>query len=251
MYILYLDDSGSAGNTKEDYFVLGGVCVYEASARWLSYEVERIAEELCPADPGSIEFHAASEFNGRDGIWKTLARREDRIKIIQRVLHVLDNANPDTLVFACAVHKPSYPKSDPVELAFEELTSRFNLFLSRCAPPGGHSPKGMVVLDKTTYETSLQKLAADFRREGNRWGSYLKNICDVPLFIDSTASRNIQLADHIAYAVYRRYNAGDLTYFNCFEGHFHREADNGTIHSLVHKHQQTRSCLCPACITRR
>jgi hypothetical protein len=30
MYLLYLDDAGSAGNATEEYFVLGGVCVYEA-----------------------------------------------------------------------------------------------------------------------------------------------------------------------------------------------------------------------------
>jgi hypothetical protein len=30
MYLLYLDDAGSPGNPAEEYFVLDGVCVFEA-----------------------------------------------------------------------------------------------------------------------------------------------------------------------------------------------------------------------------
>jgi hypothetical protein len=36
MYLLYLDDAGSPGNVSEEYFVLGGICVYEAQADWFT-----------------------------------------------------------------------------------------------------------------------------------------------------------------------------------------------------------------------
>ena len=36
MHLLYLDDSGSAGNQNEEYFVLGGLSVFEAQAHWFS-----------------------------------------------------------------------------------------------------------------------------------------------------------------------------------------------------------------------
>jgi hypothetical protein len=35
MYLLYLDDAGSAQNKLEPYFVLGGICIFEAQADWL------------------------------------------------------------------------------------------------------------------------------------------------------------------------------------------------------------------------
>jgi hypothetical protein len=38
VYLLYLDDAGSPGNPSEEYFVLGGICVYEAQVEWFSHE---------------------------------------------------------------------------------------------------------------------------------------------------------------------------------------------------------------------
>jgi hypothetical protein len=248
MYLLYLDDSGSVANPGEEYFVLGGVCVPENSVRWLSYEVEKLAERLNPTDPAQIEFHAAEIFSGRKGsVWGTLDR-DKRRGVLKDVLLTLRGANRDIVLFACAVHKASFPAEDPVKLAFEDLSSRFDLHLQRVSS-GTYQERGMIVLDDSSYETSLQGLARSFRQQGNRWGSYLKGICEVPLFVDSRASRLIQLADHIAYAVFRRYNAGDLTYFNCVEGRFDQEG--GTMHGLAHRTRSSPDCTCSACITRR
>jgi len=40
MYLLYLDDAGSPGNAEEEYFVLGGICVYEAQVDWFNREID-------------------------------------------------------------------------------------------------------------------------------------------------------------------------------------------------------------------
>lgn len=251
MYILYLDDSGSVGNANEEYFVLGGICVPEISVRWLANQVDRIACEIAPTAPESVELHAAEIFGGRRSYWAGISNKSHRIALIKRVLRVLDNANPDIVAFACAIHKPSYAGKDPVQMAFEDLSNRFDLFLKRKATSPDVTPKGIIVLDKSSYETNLQALAASVRREGNRWGSYVRNICEVPMFVDSAASRNIQLADHIAYAVFRRYNANDLNYFDCIENRFDQDPQTGVIHGLVHKQMVKRNCTCPACLTRR
>lgn len=250
MHILYLDDSGSAGNRDEAYFVLGGVCVPEGSVRWLAHEVERVVEAICQDCPETVELHAAAIFSGRDNIWKTMDRPA-RIALIKRVLLVLDNAYSDVVVMACAVHKASFPNDDPVRLAFEDLSSRFDMLLKRRSLPGEPMAKGLIVLDKSTYETTLQDMAGMFRRQGNRWGSYLTSICEVPLFVDSTASRNIQLADHIAYAVFRYYNAADMNYFRCIEGRFDHDAESGVLHGLAHRELNRPQCTCPACMSRR
>jgi hypothetical protein len=249
MYLLYLDDSGSVSNKSEDYFVLGGLCVPENSVGWLSSEMESLAEEIDPDNPRSVEFHAASIFSGRDGVWQTFRKREDRIRIIKRVLFVLDKSSPGSVaVFACAVHKES-TQGDPVQIAFEQLSSRFDIYVRRQNTERGERQKGIIILDKSSYETSLQHLANHFKQEGTRWGNRLSTLSEVPLFIDSKASRIIQLTDHIAYAVFRRYNAADLTYFNCIEKHFDQSA--GVMHGLVHWQLYNRNCTCPACVTRR
>jgi len=247
MHILYLDDSGSPNNPKEDYFVLGGISVPENSVRWLSHQIEKIGIDINKDNPELIEFHAAEIFRGVESPWDSMNKPE-RIKTIQNVLRTLDTANQSVVVFACAVHKASFPKEDPVIKAYEEITGRFDLYLQRLSVENDIQ-RGIVVIDKSSYETGLQQLASQIRRSGNKWGSFTKGICEVPLFVDSRASRIIQLADHIAYAVFRRYQSGDLNYFNRIEGRFDRK-DN-VICGLVHRQTYNFSCTCPACITRR
>lgn len=106
----------------------------------------------------------------------------------------------------------------------------------------------MIILDKTTRETSLQQLSREFRKVGTRWGS-LKNIADTPFFVDSRASRLVQLADHVAYSVFQRYNTGDAQYMDIIASRFD-EAD-GIYHGLSHKHADRPNCTCHGCLSRR
>lgn len=192
-----------------------------------------------------VEFHAAEIFSGKKFPWNQFKEKKDRIQIILDVLRVLDRAYSEIVLFAYAVHKSSFPNEDPVVMAYEDLASRFNIYIENIQ----NSQRGLIILDKTSYETGLQNLALSIRRSGNRWGQQLRGIVEVPLFVDSVASRITQLADHIAYAVFRRYEANDLTYFNCIENRFYKR--DGIIHGLVHRQMIIKECTCPACITRR
>lgn len=249
MYLLYLDDSGSPGNKNEEYFVLGGLCIPEASVRWLSHELEKLSVSICPNEPEKVEFHAAEIFRGKSFPWNQIPDKQKRVQIIRDVLCILNKAYSDVVSFACAIHKQSYPNEDPVLKAYEDLASRFNMHLEYNVGTTEAKQKGLIILDKSSYETGLQSLAISIRKGGNRWGIQMRNIVEVPLFIDSQASRLIQLADHIAYAVFRRYEASDLTYFNCIEDRFYQK--DHVMHGLAHKQTINRNCTCPACLTRR
>ena len=108
MYLLYLDESGDQDNKKEDYFVLGGLCVPETSVSWLTYQLDKLAESIYPDDPRSVEFHAFEIFSGRKSPWNNFRKKEVRIQIIKDTLKILDKAKPDIAAFACAVHKASF-----------------------------------------------------------------------------------------------------------------------------------------------
>jgi len=175
-------------------------------------------------------------------------KKDDRIEIIKKALCILHDAQFDTVVFASAIHKESYPNSDLIKMAFEDLCSRFDIYLNRVYHATKTSHKGLIIFDKNSYEVNLERLALEFRQQGTRWRN-LMNIREVPFFVDSKASRIIQLADHIAYAVFRRYNAQDLSYFNCIENRF--DNHEGVIHGLSHKITCNPHCTCPACLTRK
>ncbi len=245
MYLLYLDDAGSPGNASEEYFVLGGLCVYEAQVDWFSRELDKLAVPYGSV-PEDVEFHASEVFSRRNKPWKSLSQ-DDARGAIKSVLRTVAGSYGSTHLFACAIHKKSFPGKDPVELAFEDLCQRFDFFLGRMRQQGDPQ-RGLLVLDRSTRETPLQRLSREFRKYGTRWGS-LNNIADTPFFVDSRASRLVQVADHVAYAVFRRYNAADTQYFDLISSRF--DEANGVLHGLVHNHAQATPCMCPACLSRR
>lgn len=246
MHLLYLDDAGSVPNPQEDYFVLGGVSIFEAQAHYITQELDKLAESINPSNPNEIEFHASEIFARRNPPWKGMSKTEAK-GVIKAVLQIFAKSYESARAFACAVHKKSYPSENPVILAFEDLCSRFDLYLQRVRGEGDRQ-RGLLILDESSYETDLQDLAKDFRRIGTQWG-VIHNLADTPFFVNSKASRVIQLADHIAYAVFRRYNACDTTYFDIIISKFDRSDD--TIHGLSHKQTIKPDCMCPACLSRR
>ena len=246
VHLLYLDDSGSAHNANETYLVLGGISVFERQIHFISQALDAIASRLHPSDPSIVEFHASAMFAGRTPPWNGMDKTARR-NVIKEVLGVLTSTHVSTQAFACAVHKASYPGDDPMEVAFEDLCSRFDLLLARMYH-SGDPQRGIIIVDESSYETSLQSMAQRFRSTGTRWRT-LKNIPEVPLFVDSRASRLVQLADHVAYSVFRRYEASDTSFLDIVLPRF--DSEEGKLHGLVHKQTLNPSCMCPACMSRR
>lgn len=245
MHLLYLDDSGSVQNPGERHLVLGGLSVYEAQAFHFTQKLDELAAEINPSDPHHVEFHASDIFGGRHEPWRNLAR-DERISTIKRVLRIFAESYDTAKAFVCAIEKAAVPSQDAMELAFEDLCGRFDIYLNQLRLEGDRQ-RGLIILDNSAHETSLLSLARDFRTIGTRWG-VSRHLADTPMFLDSRSSRVVQVADHIAYAVFRRYEAGDASYFDIIANKFH--AADGIVHGLSHK-TRDRNCMCPACLTRR
>ena len=248
MHLLYLDDSGSANNPDEEYLVLGGVSVFEAQAHWFTQQLDELAQTVHPAEPYSVEFHASEIFGRRTRPWRGMDPDEAK-GVIKAVLDVLRRSYDSARAFACAVHKASYPDRDPMELAFEDLCSRFDMYFNRLRAEGDRQ-RGLLILDESAHKTTLQRMAREFRTLGTQWG-VIRNLADTPLFIDSRASRLVQLADHVAYAVpvFGRYNARDANYIDVMSAKF--DSVDGVVHGLSYKQKHDPHCMCIACFSRR
>jgi hypothetical protein len=248
MYILYLDDSGSPLNPAEDHFVLGGVALFERKTYWIERDLNALAEAVAPegVESHDLEFHASAIRRGKEAHWKGIPKPE-RVKIIGNVLQILADAGRGAVSFAVAVHKPSYPHSDPVELAFEELMNRFDLLLKRLHRDD-NTQRGLIVMDNTTKKQTFRSLARHFKSLGTRWGT-LKNIVEAPFFVDSKVSRPMQLADHLAYAVFRRYQYGDASLLDLVAHTF--DCEGPRVHGLLHKQVALGNCRCRACVGRQ
>ena len=80
-----------------------------------------------------------------------------------------------------------------------------------------------------------------------RWGT-MPNLVDVPLFVDSRATRGIQYADSVAYAMWRKYERGDPEFFDVIANWFDNEG--GVVHGLHHYRNREDVCDCPSCVSR-
>jgi len=245
VYLLYLDESGAPENADDQYFVMGGICVFERQTHWLSESVDAIGLRHLP-EAGDVEFHATAITAHRTQPWHGMTSAA-RYKLLDDVYGVIANAHESAALFAVALHKPSFPGEDPVSLCFEDLCSRFDLLLKRLHAHGD-TQRGLMILDESKFESRLQSLLGQYRRGGTRFRPVV-NFADVPLFADSKATRLLQLADFVAHAVYRRYERGDTKYFDRIVSRF--DAEGGQMHGLVHRCRDLPNCMCPACLSRR
>lgn len=245
MYLLYLDDAGDAKNPAEKHFVLAGIAVFERQAYRLQYSLEQFTATLGHATPETLEIHSNPILNGR-GWWRKMPRENRRAVIANGLKTVQNLSRYQWRLFGVVVEKAALISEDPVEYAFEQISSRFNLFLRRLYYQRDPQ-RGLIVLDRSTRETRLQSLASEFRTLGNRWGA-MTNLADVPFFVDSKATRGIQYADLVAYALWRKYERGDGEFFDIIAHWF--DSEGGVVHGLHHYRGPNDPCDCPACVSR-
>lgn len=230
MYLLYADESGAASDANQKYFVLAGFCLFERQGYWVAQELDKIAEKFDPADSSNVELHGNPMRTGK-GIFRRFTKAE-RAAAIKDAIRVFSDSHPGNRLFAAVVKKDVITPDDPVEHAFEQLASRFDHYLGRLHK-SGDTQRGIIIFDKSTYETTIQSLATDFRTIGHQWG-VLRNLSEVPLFLDSRASRLIQLADLIAYGLFQKFEHQNDEYYELMEGRF--DSEGGVVHGLYVRH---------------
>ena len=163
-------------------------------------------------------------------IWRAVPLA-DRIQAMKDALDALAQSHISTSVFGVAIRKAAISPADPVDYAFEELTIRFDEFLKRLYK-SGNKQRGLFIFDKSAREIAIQRLAMNFKQVGHNSGK-TRNMAEVPVFVDSRASRLVQLADLVAYAIFRNYERQDSQFFDVFKHRF--DEVGGVVHGLYHK----------------
>lgn len=229
MHLLYLDESGTVGDPTHRHFVLAGVAVFERKTHWVEQGLNDVAKRFNAANPYDVELHGSPMRSGR-GIWHHLTLQQ-RIDAIREALHVgvCQHQNDGVVLFGAVIKKSSLSGIDPVEHAFEQMSNRFDLFLRRLYLKHNDRQRGIILFDKSSVEARIQSLARTFKYSGHQWGNS-RNYADVPVFLDSRASRLIQLADLVAFALFRFYERGDNTFYDVIKHCFDREG--GVEHGL-------------------
>jgi hypothetical protein len=222
MHIIYLDHSGDQDDADQHHFVLAGISVFERQTHWLSQAVDQVAARFNAADPQAIEIHASPMRSGRDR-WRKYAVK-DRIQALVDCYKIIASSIDSTVLFGAAIEKSPAVVDDVVSSAFEHVCSRFDSHLKRLHK-SRNTQRGIIVFDEASYERTIQNLATDFKNIGRSWG-VTHNLSEVPLFLDSKASRLVQLADLVAFAIYRNVEKADSQFYDIISHRFDRQGSS-------------------------
>lgn len=242
-----MDESGGP-DAPDNYFVLGAIAISESDADALRLAVKLTIEKHLHAHLRGLEIHAKVIRTG-EGPWRSIpaAVRLGLLDDLSALLHSFAQSHPSFRLFAVAKSPHSLPDVDPVERCFEELLGRFQSMLMREQAALG-TRLGIVVADEAKYERTLQPVVTMWRDTGMRFAR-LSRIMEVPLFVDSKATRLLQMADLVSHATYRAYETRDDRFFNPMRPAF--DSVNGVVHGFVHLRRRWRECKCFACASRK
>lgn len=249
MYLLFVDESGTHGGT--DPFVLGGIAIHEDDAALMQKALDELVIKhlgRVPLNLEEYELHAHELRNakkpktpgGSSSIWASVPR-ETRTALLADAYELLrdfrgSDPNLAPVLFGVAVERRFHADWSQIErerFAYEVLLGKFDVMLKTLRTAKGRPNRGLVIHDRRVVaEQDIQSWTSAWRSTAERIGQ-LRNLADVPLFSDSRATRLLQAADIISYAVFRRYASHDAaTGFSMIWPKFHSE--KGITHGCVH-----------------
>ena len=134
------------------------------------------------------------------------------------------------------------------EQAFEQLVSRFEQYLASTEDQNtSHLHYGLLVHDNNeTVAKKHTELMRRFHKQGTLW-TRIKRLVDTPLFVDSSLTRLVQIADLCSYAL-RRYLENHET--DLFDRTFLRADRRGSTVVGV-RHFTGSACVCEICKAHR
>jgi len=133
------------------------------------------------------------------------------------------------------------------------LLNKFDVMLKRLRSEERSDNRGLVIHDRRVVaERDIQDWTRGWQKAAGSVGQ-LRNLAGVPLFADSRASRLIQAADLICYALYRHYDPQrrGVDYAERIWRNF--DAGQHVLHGCVHFTPQFvgGGCDCRPCSVRR
>jgi len=179
----------------------------------------------------TVELHGNPMHKG-NGRWRKIEKATRELAIADALqTGIQSRMHFGVRLFAAIVDKEKLLLGEtPIDIAFEQISSRFDHLLTRLNQRPERTPeRGLILCDKASNELSIQAVARKFKYEGHQWGR-TRNYAEVPVFLDSENSRLIQLADLVAYAIYQHYAHGFSSYFDMIRTCF--DSDQGRVHGL-------------------
>jgi hypothetical protein len=241
MYLLFVDESGTHGGSHA--FVLGGLAIHEDDAARLQRTLDTVIIdhlERVPPNLDEYELHAAELRNAKKpdrpnrqgpvSVWARIPRAA-RLAILEEAYRRVASFQPvnsklPVALFGVVVDahfRSDWNAIEKEQFAYEVLLNKFDVMLKTLRTREELPNRGLVIHDRRVIaERDIQSWTSGWRATAGKVGQ-LRNLADVPLFADSRATRLLQVADLVSYALFRRYRPepADESYFKLLWPLFH------------------------------
>jgi hypothetical protein len=247
VYLLYSDESGNLANPSDTVFVVAGIAVHEDAVRPLAGQVNSTINARIGVYLGKrLEIHGSPMRTGR-GDWQRVDRGRRRALAYELLDLICDWRHPgsETTVRTFAVITERGYSESPFETAYGELLHLFDSSL-RAGRRRGNPHNGILIADRGKYENRLEdwvQLARSRFRRPTQDARRLHALAETPFFVDSKSTRLMQLADLVAHAFYRAYNAEDWDWASRLLPGFDRPLLSTLLHFTT-----AGSCACRPCV---
>jgi hypothetical protein len=224
---MYVDDSGSHDLNGGIFYVLSGIIIHEIHLQEIEkkvrdYKINNFVGKYANDEVHVYEIVNRSEnFIGIDS--------QTRTNLLQNLYNTI-NEMPITII-SVGIHKhkisTSFPDWKTLDSAWIFITERFDRYISENNKDSIN--KGIIIVDKSSR--SIDKVATRMINHLRQFGSntqQINHIVEEPMFISSSVSEPIQIADASAYCTlkYLYQNAYFMNYWNIIYTKL-RKAPNG------------------------
>jgi Protein of unknown function (DUF3800) len=245
MYLLYADESGDLRSPDSSVFVVGGIAVHEDAVRPFAGAINRSINSYVGRARGmSLEVHGGPMRSGRSE-WKSIGRNRRHGLAHALLKHVSNWQHQDSASeiqpFAVVIDRDH--SQSPTETSYGEFLFMFDSFL-REGRRAGDPHNGILIADRSRYQRTLEawvEVARTRRTRPMNDPRRLYALAETPFFVDSKSTRLMQVADLVAYSLYRGYNADDWSWAKTLLPALLPDPIR-----LIHFTSKT-NCDCPAC----
>jgi len=175
---------------------------------------------------------------------------DERKSLVNAVADSVSNWTAARLFAECIdkTHfNPTISRRSVDEQAFEQVVSRFEQYLVNTEKPGQNRNYGLLVHDNNeTVARKHTELMRHFHQQGTLW-TRINRIVDTPLFVNSSLTSMVQVADLCSYALRRYLENGEAELFR----KIFARADR--VHNTVVgvRHFSEMNCACEICLAHK
>jgi hypothetical protein len=244
LYLLYADESGDLTDPATNVFVVGAIAVHEDAVRPLAGEINGTMNQFLGRKVADkVELHG-SPMRAGAGEWRNIPekKRHGLYHALLRKLETWEHKDTRSRIEPFVVIMDRDHSQSPTETTYGELLYAFDRVL-RDHRKTGDPHNGVLIADESRYERTLQawvELARASKSRPSQDYRRLYALAETPFFVNSRLTRLMQLADLVAHAFYRAYNASEWYWAESALPAL--EEPNRLAHFTGEK-----ACDCPAC----